>query len=319
MIASSSAPQKNCLHYADRLEGLTRRYRTSSLIIVFLVVGLTLNLNRTKSFEARLFTARESDRGIHPPILYGHVHMAKTGGTSLNGILANRFEHVCGHKGYSYDAFQDNERAKKQHGVLKETDGDNWSRSRINPVDMEIIGFEDCDYITHETNHQFWIDNFGDGKFHGTPMELHVPCRNRIEHLMSQCNYNEVGEYIHHPKRKIACDAKTDEELFESVNNCFLFLNRYDHELLNHFDVKCFDFDNQFTTYVQYMSGVLNGRRYESEPYVKRETNEPRNRADECIWSNPSVLEKVDKYLLDTVPYYQFCNNCLGSSNQIAL
>jgi len=40
----------------------------------------------------------------HPPILYGHVHMAKTGGTSLNGIIANKFDHVCGHKGYSYDA-----------------------------------------------------------------------------------------------------------------------------------------------------------------------------------------------------------------------
>ena len=32
-------------------------------------------------------------------IIYGHVHMAKTGGTNVNGILANKFERVCGHKG----------------------------------------------------------------------------------------------------------------------------------------------------------------------------------------------------------------------------
>ena len=37
-----------------------------------------------------------------------------------------------------------------------------------------------------------------------------------------------------------------------------------------------------------------------------------------CImfW-NRVVLEKIDKYLLETVPYYQFCNDCMGSENEI--
>lgn len=35
-----------------------------------------------------------------PNLMYGHVHMAKTGGSSVNGILANKFERVCGNKGY---------------------------------------------------------------------------------------------------------------------------------------------------------------------------------------------------------------------------
>ncbi len=30
--------------------------------------------------------------------IYGHVHMAKTGGTELNGLLAMGYERVCGHK-----------------------------------------------------------------------------------------------------------------------------------------------------------------------------------------------------------------------------
>lgn len=31
--------------------------------------------------------------------IFGHVHMAKTAGTEINGELAAHFERVCGHKG----------------------------------------------------------------------------------------------------------------------------------------------------------------------------------------------------------------------------
>lgn len=67
------------------------------------------------------------------------------------------------------------------------------------------------------------------------------------------------------------------------------------------------------------MSGILSGRRFESKPLIRRETNDPRNKTEECIWNNPLVLEKVDRYLLNTIPYYQFCNNCMGSKNELAL
>ena len=124
----------------------------------------------------------------HPPILYGHVHMAKTGGTSLNGIFANTFERVCGQKGYSYDAFQDNERAKMK--VEKGQHIRSEGRSRVFLPIKQEIGFEDCDYISAETSWSFWRDTFGNGRFHGLKMELHVPCRDRLDHLMSQCNHN---------------------------------------------------------------------------------------------------------------------------------
>ncbi|KAK1738884.1 hypothetical protein QTG54_010200 [Skeletonema marinoi] len=65
------------------------------------------------------------------------------------------------------------------------------------------------------------------------------------------------------------------------------------------------------------MSGILQKRRFQSTPYVKRDTNRPRNKANECIWENRAVLEKIDRYLLETVPYYQFCNDCMGSENEI--
>ena len=41
---------------------------------------------------------------VRPDVVYGHVHMAKTAGTEINGELAMHFERVCGNKGYSYDA-----------------------------------------------------------------------------------------------------------------------------------------------------------------------------------------------------------------------
>ena len=54
----------------------------------------------------------------YPDVIYGNTHMAKTAGTSINGIFANNFERVCGHKVYSYDAYQANKIFKeKAHNI----------------------------------------------------------------------------------------------------------------------------------------------------------------------------------------------------------
>ena len=195
---------KSCLKHLDHLEVLGRRHRvfTSSflLLLLLLLICLLVFGHKMRIDHRGVFTA---SGGIHSPILYGHVHMAKTGGTSLNGILANKFEHVCGHKGYSYDAYQDNERHKEGSGAAPAIleGGESWSRSRVNPDSMNAIGYEDCDYISHESNWQFWANHFGgEGGFHGVQMELHVPCRDRIEHLMSMCNYQEINKHMKRPR-----------------------------------------------------------------------------------------------------------------------
>ena len=58
-----------------------------------------------------------------PDVIFGHVHMTMTGGSTLNGMLASRYENVCGNKGNSYDYFQHNERVRKQ--------GKSWALNRI--------------------------------------------------------------------------------------------------------------------------------------------------------------------------------------------
>ena len=147
-------------------------------------------------------------------------------------------------------------------------------------------------------------------------MELHVPCRDPIEHLMSQCNYEDVPFF---KKQQLACDAATEEEYFKSVRHCFVLLDeRFNHDLENHFDVKCYAFKNQFTGYVNYLSTFLEDKRYDaSDEYVQRETNDPRNRDSECIWKRPDLLEKTRKYLIENVDYYRFCDRCLGTENEI--
>lgn len=255
-------------------------------------------------------------------MLYGHVHVAKTGGTSLNGLLANRYERVCGHKGYSYDAYGSNERAKALMKLGKRVKlprgkaaGKPQPEGQVPQGVMLEIGFENCDYVSHEPPPNgehgafaFWIDTFGDRRFHGTPMELHVPCRDPVEHLMSQCN---------HRKLRLECNATNDEAFYRSIDACLMFLDRYGHPLKEHFDVKCIDFQGQFTAYMDHLETRLQPRRFVSVPYVRRETNEPRREDEECIWKSPELLEKAKAYLLKTVEYYQFCNECLGSTNEL--
>ena len=163
-------------------------------------------------------------------------------------------------------------------------------------------------------------DRFGDNKFHQIPMELHVPCRDPIDHLMSQCNYAEDTGYNANKfnKQDLACDAETDEEFFASVRSCFVWLDeRYNQDLEKHFDVKCYDYKNQFGGYIDYLSEKLVNRRFETEEYVRRETNDPRDKENECIWKRPDLLEKTRKYLIENVDYYRFCDKCLGTEDEI--
>ena len=247
---------------------------------------------------------------IPSKVLFGHVHMAKTVGTSLNGLLANRFERVCGHKGWSYDAFQSNERAKEKvnNGEIISLKGGDWNRDRVHQSEMDEIGYEDCDYISDEIDANWWIKKFGDAKFHNTTIELHIPCRDPIDHLMSQCNFRH---------RKIDCKAESDEDFYESIEECFVFLNRYSDSLTKHFDVKCFDFQQQFTTYIDTMATKLEERRFISKPYIKRETNRERKKNKECIWKHPHLMEKARTYLLENVAYYHFCDECMGGGNDL--
>ena len=81
--------------------------------------------------------------------------MTQTAGTSINGIAANKFERVCGHKGYSFGAFHDNEKAAELVANGGTPTPKDLSWSRVMEPTMEDIGYEDCDYVSNEINYNW--------------------------------------------------------------------------------------------------------------------------------------------------------------------
>lgn len=241
--------------------------------------------------------------------LYGHLHMAKTAGTSLNLLLAARYERVCGHKGYSYDAFQENKRRQTKATGAGSTKKDiiekvypGFSRSRVPDQVMKEIGFENCDYVSHEIGWEFWPTFFQQWY---RPLELHVPCRDPIEHLMSMCNYK---------KRKFRCDAPLTRE----IQSCLLQMSRFSLRLVHDYrniTTRCFRSD-AVNEYVLYMESILQKKQLPAR-YVFKATNRPHIREEECIWRNHSIRHQVQRFLLSSFEYYKYCHECIGSSKDL--
>jgi len=257
------------------------------------------------------------EQATKTPVLYGHVHVAKTGGTTLNRKMALHFEHVCGHKGYSYDAFRADVR---YHAKNRGPDPDHYdlysrrkhpneekyglySRDRV-PFDiMDEIGYEDCDWVSTEASWDFW-GTFRNWPF---PVELHVPCREPIDFLLSQCN---------HKGEEFDCQ---NPDVEAEITKCSLKNDRFSLQLQSEFDfsLKCFDY-SQFDEYTALMEGHLTQRRYKLE-YAFRSNNmiAPRKKKEECLWNNPDLLKTVNSYLQRTSDYHEFCNKCMGSHDDL--
>ena len=272
-------------------------------------------------------SSSSSSTGINSSYpVYGHIHVAKTAGTSLNVYMASTYTRVCGHKGYSFDFYQNNKRIPvdpETNEALQDQVRDSvyaidqleraekkisgeltYFRGRVMFSVMDERGYEDCDWISNELPWYFW-KRFSNWPI---PLELHVPCREPLEHLMSQCNFQET---------EFDCHAK---DLAYEIDRCTLYLDRYSDELQNlpNIDVKCFNNNVTFTKYLQYMKPPrLQLRRIpvrDPKPYA---TNRPRDLEKECIWKNKKLQEKVIAYLKEKYDYYSFCDQCLGSSQDL--
>jgi len=282
-------------------------------------------------------------------VVFGHLHFPKTGGTNLNGLMASKYDNVCGNKGYSYDAYQFNKRGKQNnisppgcnHDTItmankalitkKRKCDDNGvvdksytkrDRGRVNKIVMDDIGYENCDYISNESEWTFWFDLIENMQFaqRNLTLELHVPCREPIDHLMSIAN---------HFRRKFNCtELENNEILKKSVKVAYAqtFDKRFSNEFLekdsdqtSHLQLKCFNIF-PFKSYIEHMGQHLQPRRIPVDEYWPRDTNKPRNKAKECIWSQKDEhKQKVLEMLLSQSPYFKFCHNCMGSENELQL
>jgi len=274
------------------------------------LAAVTMYKNHSRINTMRQLRVEQgTEISLHPirgNTIYGHVHMAKTGGTNLNGMLALNYERVCGHKGNSFDAYLSNERVRNGGDWRRAKDSYNkwygpmYSRNRV-PLDTQLeIGFEDCDFISEEVNWEFW---YKFKSFHDMSLELHVPCRDPIGHLLSQCNHQELT---------FNCDA---DNMNDEVEKCLMSPNRFSMQLVRQFNVKCYDYDEQFTGYMEYITSKLDTKRIQSE-YISRINNRVRERVNECIWERAKIKHKVLEILLNH-DYYRFCDKCLKSSNNL--
>jgi hypothetical protein len=240
-------------------------------------------------------------------VVYGHIHVAKTAGTDINGELASHFERVCGHKGYSYDAYQFNKRMNAS-GVsslfapkdLISQQHKDHNRGRVPLSVMKEIGFEDCDYISLEAYWRTWE------AFKESPsLELHVPCRDPLIHLMSQCNHNE---------KRFNCATN---DLLGEISNCILADSRFSRALgkQQNVNLKCFN-PIPIEPYLEYMSERLQRKRIEST-HAHRDTNMPRDKKLECIWYEPDVANQVRDIMLQESDLYGWCNECMGSKDDL--
>jgi len=264
-------------------------------------------------------------------VTYGFLHAAKTGGSTINKILAIRYERVCGNKGHSQNILEKRRQQiilKESQSVLPEEKIPTRTEKKLRHkmiknqtivmeenginksfmYNLEEIGFHDCDYVELEAHAKIWKELFG--AWH-RPLELHVPCRDPISHLMSMCNHRQL---------EFTCEPTN---FTKQVDNCVSGRNRFRFQELKHPNIhlKCFNSPNKINEYLEYMRGRLQ----EKEVYAP-ELNYPeyiptRNAENDCIWkATKSYQEEILKYLKEESAlknYYSFCDSCLKSVNDL--
>lgn len=120
------------------------------------------------------------------------------------------------------------------------------------------------------------------------------------------CNYLE---------RTFDCQS---HDVMAQVLRCNPKPERFSLQLKQRFDVKCFDYNHgNVTPYVKHMEGILQGKRFPST-YRFRPFNRPRPR-DECIWSNQTLVKEVRDIMMRNWDYFRFCDECIGSPDELAL
>ena len=231
-----------------------------------------------------------------PPELYGHVHIAKTGGTFVNTILAQTREGVCGHKGYSLDLNNYLEAPWPPTDVIHRL-YDGYNRGRVPHAVMDEIGYDDCRYISNEVEWQFWT------RFPG--IQLHVPCREPLGHVLSMCN--EAGHIFN-------CSAP---DLAAEVEKCQRWSDRFHANLLDesvtNATVKCYAVEAQYRPggYVDYMGGLLRRKRVQS---TYKRFSPSRNHKHDCILQQtPAYKRRIVAVLQSKWQYFAFCKKCMDA------
>jgi len=278
-------------------------------------------------------------------VVYGLLHLAKTGGTTINGELALNYERVCGNKGYSQDFRNKNQTRYSEDSHYKYKKNVNATRMLSNmrgasdisndkvPIlslenntqrirsnrrffapethghffnfYMKEVGFTDCDYVANEIGARFW-----DKDWH-RPLELHVPCRRPFDLFLSMCNHRQVD---------FTCKPDFKEEFDKCIGGED---KRFDiHELTHpNIHLKCFQSPSKIDAYLDYMGERLQKKEIQTK-YKHRNTNFSRKKEQECLLlpENSDYSIQIARHL-KTVrslsEYFTFCSKCFRTENEL--
>ena len=251
-------------------------------------------------------------------VIFAHLRMAKTPGNTINGLLAHSYERVCGHKGYSYDAHQANQRHKEAGGGHVMATRDSFTefhgamnRLRVPGDTMNEIGFEDCDWISLEGSWTLWPPLVNTFTAHNFTVEMHVPCRDPVEHLMSSANYHG---------KVFDCRATDLKHEVERCGGILYRSDRFSKELakVDGLTLQCFDLETPHR-YIEYMGNALQRKRIDGGGFVPRlGGDDVRDKSGECIWSedNQEVMQQVVGIMMKS-EYFLWCQECLGSDRDL--
>lgn len=252
--------------------------------------------------------------------IYGHVHVAKSGGSSLIYELASKYENICSNKAISKNLVMKNIDRFQQY-------------PNLNRVGVYTKILDQCKYISSESGPSFW-----ERKQWLKPLELHVPCKDPLELLMSNCYFPKN----HHVGFKCDPGNVTDAALERQINECFKHGRRlrFDERLYNktashNITLKCFDTKKEFTEYMEYIDarlehisprkeqqqeeGLVTFQNGKMIPFNRPSSESLRNKTSECIWKDQNLQKRVRKILFDRYIYFRFCDECLQSSNDLLM
>ena len=181
-----------------------------------------------------------------------------------------------------------------------------YTRSRVPVAAMDEIGYDDCDYISLEENAKSWFTK----NLPPIRIELHIPCRSAIDHLLSMCN---------HKGKSFSCESMDNATIDSQIDFCAVELNRFSFKLfkVHNSSVKCFN-PIPVEPYVGYMATFLQRKIFES-PYAHRDTNMRRDKSNECLLKNIALQDVVNARLHLKYEYFRFCKSCTGTTNDLLI
>lgn len=181
---------------------------------------------------------------------------------------------------------------------------------------------DNCDYISTKYGLSWWINQDWDSQ-----MKIHVPCKDPINLLMSHCFWPREKEKRSQNGTKIGWDCSpermTDAGIKKQITK--MHSSKWSRHKVqpkfrsqgqaDNMTLKCFDNNATFDGYINYMDRRLKHRDNPIE--INMCHPRLRNRTTECIWKDPTLQERVKAALKKRYYYFQFCENCLLSSNNL--